>query len=126
MEAYEFINVEAALIGVIKAQVRVPASVDVPNPRPSEFVQVVRVGGTSGPVADRPMVTFFVWGPSWRSAHDLAALVRRRVHSLRMLDDAPVYRVGEVGGLAKAPDPVDGSPRYQFTIDLSLRGRSAP
>lgn len=125
MEAYEFLNVEKALIAVVMQQCRVPASVDTPNPRPSEFVQVNRVGGTAGQVTDRPMVTFFVWGKSWTAAHDLAALVRRRVHSLTRLDDVPVYRVGEVGGLARAPDPVDGSSRYQFTVELRLRGSYA-
>lgn len=126
MEAYEFLNVERALIGVIRSVVRVDAGVDVPSPRPAEYVQVARVGGTSGMVTDSPMVTFFVWGPSWSAAHDLGALVRRRVHSLYSLEDVPVYRVGEVGGLARAPDPVDGSPRYQFTVEIRLRGSTAP
>lgn len=125
MEAYEFINVEHELIAVVKAQARVAASVKVDRPHPAEFVQVTRVGGTAGMVTDRPMVTFYAWGPTDRKAHDLAALVRRRVHSLSRLGEVPVYRVIEVGGLARAPDPVDGSPRYQFTIELRLRGMQA-
>ena len=125
MEAYEFPNVEAALIAVVRSQCRVAASVTIDNPRPPEFVQVNRVGGTAGQVTDRPMVTFFVWGATDPAAHDLAALVRRRVHSLTRLADVPVYRVGEVGGLARAPDPVDGSSRYQFTVELRLRGSYA-
>lgn len=112
MEAYEFLNVEAALIGVVTQQVRVPASVVVDSERPPEFVQVTRVGGTAGMLTDRPMVTFYCWAPSWTAAHDLGKLVRRRVHSLSRLGDAPVYRVLEVGGLSRAPDPVNGDPRY--------------
>lgn len=124
MEAYEFINVEKALIGVISADA--PASVDIPKPRPKRFVQVNRVGGTAGLVTDRPMVTFYVWGETWSAAHDLAAPVRRRVHSLTELGGMPVYLVIEVGGLSRAPDPVDGSPRYQFTAEIRLRGFTAP
>lgn len=126
MEAYEFLNVEAALIGVIRSRLRVAASVTIDNPRPTEFVQVSRVGGTSGMIADRPMVTFYVWGESWSAAHDLAALAKRRIHSLTAIDGLPVYRVREIGGLSRAPDPVDGSARYQFTIELRLRGKQAP
>lgn len=124
MEAYEFINVEKALIGMISADA--PASVDIPKPRPSPFVQVNRVGGTAGLVTDRPMVTFVVWGKTWSAAHDLAATLRRRVHSLNALAGVPVYKVLEVGGLARSPDPVDGSPRYQFTAEIRLRGFTAP
>lgn len=126
MEAYEFINVEAALIGVMVQRVRVTASVDIPNPRPDEFVQVSRVGGTAGEATDRPMVQFIVWGASWRAAHDLAALARRHIMSLRRLGEAPVYRVREVGGLSRSPDPTSGSPRYQFTVELNMRGHNAP
>lgn len=126
MEPYEFVNVELGLIDVVKSQVRVKAGVDIPNPRPDEYVQVSRVGGTSGTVADRPMVQVIVWGPSWTAAHDLAALVKRRMHAVRSLFDVPVYRVGEVGGLSRSPDPVSGSPRYQFTVELNLRGHNAP
>ena len=126
MEAYEFLNVEAALIDVIRSRCRVDAGVEIPHSRPAEFVQVTRVGGPAGNIVDRPMVTFYIWGPSWDDAHDLGALVRRRIHSLTRLDDLPVYRVREIGGLSRAPDPVDGSPRYQFTVELRLRGFTAP
>lgn len=126
MEAYEFLNVEAALIEVVAQRCRVPASVTVDSPRPPEFVQVTRVGGTAGMVTDRPMVTFYVWAASWSEAHNLGALVRRRIHSITRLGDVPVYKVGEVGGLSRAPDPADGAPRYQFTVELRLRGFNAP
>ncbi len=122
-EAYEFINVEKALIGIVSPIAL--ASVDIPQERPAKFIQVNRAGGTAGLVTDAPMVTFFAWGPTWSAAHDLAAAVRRVVHSITSLGGSPVYRVLEIGGLSRAPDPVDGSPRYQFTTEIRVRGFEA-
>lgn len=126
MKAYDFVNVEKALISVVSSQVRVDAGVDIPNPRPAEYVQVTRVGGPSDMITDRPMVTFYVWSSGWSAAHDLAALARQRLLSVTALGGMPVYRVNEIGGLARAPDPADGSPRYQFTVEYKLRGSTAP
>ena len=125
MEAYEFIDVETALVGVVKTQVRVPASTMVPNPKPVEHVQVTRVGGTADRVADRPMVTFIVSAATWPAASALASLARRRLMSVSRLDGLPVYRVVEVGGPSRSPDPETGSARYQFTLEFKLRGVNA-
>ena len=125
MEAYEFLDVEAALVSHIKSVCRVAASTMVPNPKPVEHVQVTRVGGTSDMVSDRPMVTFFVSAGSWPNASSLAGLVRRRVMSLTSMDDMPVYRITEIGGPSRAPDPVTGDARYQFTVEFKLRGSKA-
>lgn len=125
MDVYEFVNVEAGLIGVVRAA-GTSSSVDIPNPRPTEFVQVSRVGGVARLVTESPMVQFIVWGGTWSSAFALAARVRRIVHSVTALEGVPAYRVREVGGLSRSPDPVDGSPRYQFTVEIQVRGFNAP
>ena len=127
MEAYEFLDVEAALVSHIKSVCRVAASTMVPNPKPVEHVQVIRVGGTADMISDRPMVTFFVSAGSWPNASSLAGLVRRRVMSMDRIGtpEVPVYRVIEIGGPARAPDPVTGDPRYQFTVEFKLRGSKA-
>lgn len=126
MEPYEFVNVERGLISSIRAAAGIAAGVDIPNPRPPEFVQVSRVGGVARLVSESPMVQLIVWGGTWSSAFSLAARVRRIVHSLSMLEGQPVYRVREVGGLSRSPDPVNGSPRYQFTVEIQVRGFNAP
>ena len=125
--AFMFLDIEGEYVSIIRQQVRVDAATVVPDPRPTEFVKVERVGGTVDIVTDEPMVTFFVWGESWASAHDLAQLVRQRIMSVFQLDQGVVvYSVTEVGGLSRAPDGPDGSPCYQFTIQSKLRGFKAP
>lgn len=125
--ALMFLDIEGEYVSIIRQQVRVDAATVVPDPRPTEFVKVERVGGTADIVTDEPMVTFFVWGESWASAHDLAQLVRQRVMSVFQLDQGVVvYSVTEVGGLSRAPDGPDGSPCYQLTIQSKLRGFKAP
>ncbi|MBK0420159.1 hypothetical protein JD276_14065 [Leucobacter sp. CSA1] len=126
MEAYEFIDVESALVQYIKSVVRVPASTMVPQNKPPEHVLVARVGGTSDEVSDSPMVTFIVSAPGWVAAYDLVKLVRRRVMSVMRLGELPVYRHIEIGGPSRAPDPDTGDPRYQFTVQFKLRGSTAP
>ncbi|KAM9866755.1 hypothetical protein ACIFOC_00447 [Leucobacter aridicollis] len=127
MEApYAFINAELELIELVRAHFGTACGVEVESPRPAEFVQLIRVGGTSRMLTDRPMVICFVWGATWDEAWRLAAGVKRYFHSLTALGGVPVYKRVEIGGLAHAPDPVDGSPRYQFTFELRLRGYSAP
>ena len=121
-----FIDVEAEYAAVIERHVRVRAATMVPKTMPDEFVRVIRIGGTSDVITDNPVVTFFVWGPSWPKAHSLAQLVRQRVMSTLDLGDVAVYRVAEVQGLQRAPDGPDGSPCYQFTIETKLRGKKSP
>lgn len=128
--AYLFPDVEGAYVQLIRAMVRVDAGTIVPDPRPVEFVRPARVGGEADLITDNPRVTFFVWGASWGSAQELAQLVRQRVMSTDRLgaenDPIVVYRITEVGGVSRAPDPPDGSPCYQFTIQIKLRGKQTP
>ena len=122
---YEFLDVEAALVAVVKSLVRVSASTQVPNPVPAEHVQVTRVGGTADGFTDEPMVQFVVRAAGWPAAASLAALTRRRVTSVSRFGDVPVYRCREIAGLSRSPDPVSGDPRYLFTVAYKLRGQEA-
>lgn len=123
MQRTEFIDVEAALVTFVRERCRVQAGTLVPSKLPEEFVQVQRVGGGEySPVTERPMVLVHVWGLKWPQVSKLAALVRSRLMGCTVLADMPVYRVVEVGGLARSPDPDTGGPRFQFTLEFHMRG----
>ena len=126
MEAYEFLDVEAELVALIRAQVRVKAFTQVPTVRDPEDVLVARVGGTADRVTDSPVVTFFAASTGWSAAFALVKLLRQRLMSVQRLGGLPVYRVVEVGGPTKAPDPATGQARYQLTIQFFLRGSMPP
>ena len=126
MEAYEFLDVEAELVSLIRARVRVAASTQMPKEKPNEHVLVIRVGGTADQLTDRPMVTFIASAPSWPEAAALGKLLRQRLMSITRFGDIPVYRVREVGGLSRSPDPDTADPRYQLTVEFKLRGSMPP
>ena len=121
MDAYEFIDVEAALVQDLKGR-GFTASTMVPNPAPVEHVLVDRVGGVADVVTDNATVTFIVSAGSWPAAFALTKRVRQRVLSVPVLGGMPVYRRREVGGPSRAPDPDTGGARYQFTVEVKVRG----
>jgi len=103
-------------------------SVTVPNPRPSRFVLVPRIGGVRRNfVVDSATIAVECWDDTDAGAADLAALVRGLVGALpgQVLDGVPVYRVDEFAGPANLPDPRSAQARYTFTVSISYRGTAA-
>ena len=98
----------------------------VPNPRPDELVRVRRVGGArSSTVTDAALVTVEAYAGQPDDpvdAHDLAQAARSIVHAMPGGGHAtPVYRVVEVAGPAHLPDPDSTTPRYSFTVTVTVR-----
>lgn len=98
---------------------------EVPNPRPTAFVLVPRVGGTRRNfVVDAPTIGFEVWGDTAKDAADLGQIVRALVNALlgRSINGVQCYRVDELVGLTNFPDGVSAQSRYIFTTTLAFRG----
>lgn len=111
-----FPDAVAHQVAFLKPRLTETVSAVVPNPRPNAFVRVERSGGPAGSVAhDRPMMTYFATATSILAAGELIGKVRALVRS------QPEF-LNEVGGPVFLPDPDDGLPRYQITIQLQLRG----
>lgn len=106
----------------------VPVSRDVPNPRPRRFVVLRRVGGVARTiVSDEPTLRVECWGADDDDAHDLAQEVRMRLAAMRghmSADGHVVYRVGELAGPGRLPDPTSDHERYVFTASVHVRGAS--
>ncbi len=102
--------------------------VDVPRPRPAEFIQVRRIGGPANPpVTDRPTLDFRSWAPSALEAMATLMDVRTLVWRLSGTNDLGVvcYDVAEVMGPRNANDPETSEPLAIFTASLSTRADDA-
>lgn len=105
-----------------------PVASRVPDPRPAEWVQIRRIGGTQlRPVRDRPHVDVWAWAQTDPVAWQLADLLRRSIHALAgtTLLGMPVYRVDEILGPRSFDDPETGSPRIWATYALDVRADDA-
>jgi hypothetical protein len=106
----------------------VPVVSRVPSSRPAKFVQVTRTGGPEiAPILDGAQVTVDCWAPTPDAAMDLAQLSRRLLHNMRgtVQSGTSVHHVVEFGGPADLPDPVSGTPRVTFTVQVQMRGHAA-
>lgn len=100
-----------------------PVVVNVPKERPGTFVQARRNGGGSvNRVLDEPTVTVDCWAPSGVAAAELAEDMRGAfLHDYTVM---PLVRgVTEITGPYSTPDPDSGSPRYRFSVRLSVRAK---
>lgn len=119
-EAIVFPMIEQILVSELSAALGRPVSTRVPQERPVEFVRVVRVGGQRrNVITDRATVVIECWAGSDYDAAILCGLTRAYLFAL-----APdkVRRVSEIAGPQSFPDPISEHPRYQFTVQIDMRG----
>lgn len=102
-----------------------PTDNKVPNPRPTEFYVVQRVGGPRRElVLDDATLVVESWAQTSEAASDNAEEARAYLSALcsDFVGDALVYRVVEVAGPAELPDPLSDQSRVTFTVQVTLRG----
>lgn len=103
-----------------------PVYITIPNPRPSEFVIVRRIGGARiNLVTDSAQVSIEAYAPTAGRAHSLIQTARTLITAMRgrTIDGQLIHRVVEYGGPALLPDPDSDHARYVITADVEYRGR---
>lgn len=118
------VPVEQALVAYIEAGTSFSASTRVPNPRPSQFVTVVRNGGVVvGWSLAQPVVRVECWGGSDSQAWAVVSAVWPLVAGMADVPEADVPRMFvnavEVTEPVNFPDQT-GTPRYQFLATLTV------
>jgi hypothetical protein len=101
-----------------------PVTTQVPEPRPDEFVRLVRTGGPRASlVTDAASITLEAWAATQDRASDVILLCRALLGAAPgRVAEVPVYLVTEFAGPAYSPDPSSGVPRYVQTFEVHLRG----
>lgn len=132
-ETIAFPDIEAVIVGWLAAVlpaygVNQPVSTRVPNPRPVQFIRIVRTGGPrQNMVVDGAQVTIECWHrDSAPTAAGTAAIVRAVVSSAKNVttpSGTVIYDVDEFSGPALLPD-VSQEPRYTWTCRINVRGNA--
>lgn len=125
-----FPDVEALVVDYLTDQYALrgetaTAHTQVPNPRPSRFVLVPRVGGPArNIVVDQPTLGIECWAPTAGAAYELCRLTRALIGALagQSIEGVMFYAVGEFAGPTQLPDPDSNQARYIYTPTLTCRG----
>lgn len=102
-----------------------PTHREIPEPRPVEFVRVLRTGGVQATIiSDAAQLTFEAWAATSDRAHDIAQIVRGIVNdrSRRVWAGVQVHKVEEFSGPQDFPDPTSNQQRYTWTAVVRMRG----
>jgi hypothetical protein len=98
----------------------------VPAERPATMIVVTRTGGVIGAGVDRAQLTFEAWAPTKEAAHDLAQAAVAIIGGMRarVVGGITITKIVPMSGLAENPDPLTGTPRFEFSIQVSGRGKT--
>lgn len=124
-EVIKFPDGEAFLVGLLKTRVApVKVATRVPKGHTSSD-KLVRVSRTGGPsvdiVTDGGTYLVETFAATDGDAYDLCAIVRAVALAAARLSDR-VRRARDGGGPSYLPDPDSGQPKYQFLVQLDMRG----
>lgn len=121
-EYIEMPDAEALFAAWLRGRLAIPVVTTVPDPRPVEFVRLIRSGGIRTALTiDRPMLIVEAWAGSKARAGQLAGQVRAHMHAADNLGGGvTVLRMDEAAGPADLPDPLTGQYRYTATYQPAI------
>ena len=118
-----FVDVESMVLQFLNTETGVPVHTTVPADRPARFIRMWRNGGAAiNRVVDRAQVTVEAWSGDSVDAAELAGTCRELL--LAASGALPlVRRVEEVTGPYPISDDLTETPRYRFTVALTVRAK---
>lgn len=119
---WDWPDVTGIVVGHLDLELADTVATRVPDPRPSTFVRVQRVGGRAvGPV-DAARVLVECWADTEVAAAALAGRTRDAMRRIPgNVTGYHVARCTEQGGPSLLSDPLTGTPRYLSTFEVAVR-----
>lgn len=123
MEVIAFPDVEAFAVTYLRSKITgATVATRVPTTMPAQMVRVSRAGGAARDlVTDSALLLVECWAESSVAASELARLCRAHLLAAARASNL-VTKVVDVSGTVSLPDPATNNPRYQFTVELHMRG----
>lgn len=122
-------DVIAMVITYLDGLHAVPVASRVPDPRPTRWIQVRKVGGAElRPVRDVARIDVFCCNDTGDAASDAdAQIVRGELHALAKTSTLGIvcYRVDEVMAPRPSDDPLTGKSRSWATYAFTVRANDA-
>lgn len=113
IEALVCMFLRKPLLGSIQIGIRIP------NPRPNEFIRVLRTGGPKETlVSEAAQITV----EAWAQTEQRASLLLSQCRALLNAADETIYGVHEFSGPANLPDPLSAQIRYTQSFQVRARG----
>lgn len=118
-----FPDTTSLVLGFLEARVDAEIVTEVPADRPDRFLLLWRNGGPSANrIVDNPLITVEAWSLDSADAAELAEAARTAL--LHETAAIPlVRRSTEITGPYWIPDPESKTPRYRFSVQLTVRAQ---
>jgi len=131
MQTVVFPDAESVITSYLRNQITpyigdtIHVGTDVPNPRPEEFIRLIRTGGVvQTQVSDGPQITLESWAMNEDRAYEIAKYARALVSRLQndVWNGTTFYRMQEFSGPNSNPDDDSEMARYTWTFIIGMRG----
>lgn len=110
-------DIERTVAEALMEATGIQAVLEVPDPRPAEFISVELAGGTGERFKHERILAVQSWASTRRRAVEIAGLVEQAVPGL---EAEPGVFSPTATGTYRFPDPASRMERYQTTVELTV------
>ena len=110
-------DIESVAATRLMDSIGIKADLEVPDPRPEEFISVEMTGGSGDRFVRTASLAVQSWAKTRKRAAEIARLVEEAVPDIA---DEPNVFHAVANGTYRWPDPDSGHERYQTNVELTV------